>query len=399
MQLIDQNFWKRFAKTYWEKKSVAIPKICSPFLQLDQIEIFKLLLIYSDRCRRLQSADGMKFYIDGQRQFASECLRHLPKKQDRDLAGYHKRMESQYDDYCLVCDELLLVNHQQHDNLSQFTSQLFAEVGLPNRFAEMGLYLGNYRKTPFGVHEDACGVFSFPVVGKKKFRIWKPSFIGQNPKLAQSFSYAKYKKASQVLEAQTGDMTYWPSSAWHIAESDGSFSATWSLGIWVDKSHNEVVTELTGKLFKDLLSPLGENKMTDLNSKISSAGEIKSLPQNYRATLTAMKSIPANKMESHFREYWLTHVSKNGFKNSPPFGFDLKAGARIQLRDKNRPVRWMRDGKDIIYAFNGVCLRSTSKSLFRFLTALNQQKVLQARGLSKELNVLARAGAFQIVPK
>jgi hypothetical protein len=395
MQLLDQDFWVRFAETTWEKKSVTVKNIHSPLLHLDQVEIFRLLVIYSDRCRRLKRADGMKFYIQGQRQFESEVIRHLPKKSDRDLAGYHERMNSQYEDYCLVCDELLRVSHDQQESLAEFTSLLFANVGLPNRFAEMGLYLGNYRKTPFGVHEDACGVFSFPLAGKKKFRIWKPSFVKRNPKLARAFSYAKYKRASQVLEAYPGDMTYWPSSAWHIAESDGSFSATWSLGIWVDKKHSDVVSEVTGAIFKNLLAAIGETRMTPLSSKVSNTGEIKSLPDNYLQTLSALRSLSQKELESAFRESWIKHFSNNGFKNSPSFELELRAMSVICLRNSKRPVHWMRDGSTTIYAFNGTIVKSSSKALFRFLTSLNQGRALLApKGLT-ELKPLARAGAFK----
>ncbi len=392
--ILDQSFWARFAETTWEKRSVTIKNIHSPLLQLDHSQIFKLLVIYSERCRRLKSTDGMKFYIEGHRQFDSEVLRHLPKKSDRNLFGYHERMNLQYNDYCLVCDELLQVNHDHQENLIEFASPLFANVGLPNRFSEMGLYLGNYRKTPFGVHEDACGVLSFPVIGKKKFRIWKPDFIRQNPKLAHSFSYAKYKGSSQVLEAYPGDMTYWPSSAWHIAESDGSFSATWSLGIWVDKKFSEVVSQITGAVLKNILGALGETRMIYFDSKISAQGEVMNLPRNYLEALSTLGAFAKKEMWSAFREEWMVHYSRNGFKRSATFEVGLSPFNVLRLRSLNRLVYWMKDDDAVIYAFNGSVVRSPSEGILQFITSLNKGYASRGpKGLAC-LEPLIRAGAF-----
>jgi hypothetical protein len=376
LQPLDQKFWRHFSKAIWEKKSVAVKGIQSPLLQMHQTVIFELLVSYSDRCRRAKSADGMKFYIQGHRQFESEVIRHLPKKNDLNLAGYHERMSSQYDDYCLVCDELLQINNDRQESLEDFTSLLFRYVGLPNRFAEMGLYLGNYRKTPFGVHEDACGVFSFPVVGKKKFRIWKPNYVKKNPDLVRAFTYAKHKSASQVLEAKVGDMTYWPSSAWHIAESDGAFSATWSLGVWVDRKQSDVVSEVMSELIRRALGSSGDSRMT--SSRISAAGEVSSLPQNYLQSIAALDALSSAQIRSTFREQWLRHLSMRGLKTHPTSDLAIRANSILRLRSAKRPIQWIRDGATVIYAFNGRTFRSSSKTLLKFVTGVNAGQTLPA---------------------
>ena len=393
MQNLNQKFWADFAKTTWEKKSVTIKNIQSPLLQMDQKTIFDLLVIYSDRCRKQKNADGMKFYLEGHRQFESEVLRHLPKRSDKSLLGYHDRMESQYEDYCLVCDELLQVNHDENANLAGFTSDLFAQVGLPNRFAEMGLYLGNYRKTPFGVHEDSCGVFSFPIVGVKRFRIWEPEFVKKNPKLAQSFSYSKFKDASQVLETHVGDMAYWPSSAWHIAESNGSFSATWSLGIWIDKKHSEVVSEITSKVYADLLGAKGNQAMTRL-LPANADGKIESLPTQFLDTLASLRTVSAAEMQTAFSVAWMAHSSKQGFKIRPPAEMKLNASSVVKLRNSKRPVLWMTNHALTIYAFNGATVTSKSKQIFKFVTDLNAGKSSQVPKEFAQLAPLAESGAF-----
>lgn len=234
-QQLDEKFWSRFAKSSWERKPVVIQNIQSDLLQLSEAEVFELVVQAATKARKEKSTLGFKFFVDGIRSSDYETMYVLPKRSDKSFAGYHERMERVYQDYCLVCDDLLNVKDKKSP-VAKFTREIYKHVGLSKQFAEMGLYLGNYRKTPFGVHVDPCGVLSFPVRGIKKFRTWTSSYARKNPDLEQSFRYAKHKPSSKLLVAKPGDMAYWPSSAWHIAESNGSFSATWSLGIWLDRT-------------------------------------------------------------------------------------------------------------------------------------------------------------------
>ncbi|MGZ3791989.1 MAG: JmjC domain-containing protein, partial [Bdellovibrio sp.] len=155
--ILDQNFWRNFAKNIWEKKPLLLKNVKSGLLEMGDTEIFNLLVLYSDRCRKLKNPEGFKFYIHGYKAEAEDVLQVLPVKKDKSLLGYHARMKALFSDYCLVCDELLKVNLKKQHLLTEFTDELYRHVGFPNRFSEMGLYLGNYRKTPFGVHVDSCG--------------------------------------------------------------------------------------------------------------------------------------------------------------------------------------------------------------------------------------------------
>ena len=102
-----QTFWKNFAKTSWEKKPILAQKFNSPVSEIKEDQIFSMLVEYSDHCRKIKSADGFKFYIDGQIQYQEETLQVLPQKKDKTLQGYNKRMEEIFFFFFLVRDELL----------------------------------------------------------------------------------------------------------------------------------------------------------------------------------------------------------------------------------------------------------------------------------------------------
>ncbi|MEK2644537.1 JmjC domain-containing protein [Bdellovibrio sp. BCCA] len=408
--LLDQKFWQDFAKNNWEKKPLLLKNVKSGLLEMSDAEIFDLLVLYSDRCRKTNNPEGFKFYIQGFKVGAEDVLQVLPVKKDKSLLGYHKRMKDLFSDYCLVCDELLTVNLKKQHLLTDFTNELYRHVGYPNRFSEMGLYLGNYRKTPFGVHVDSCGVFSFPVAGTKKFRLWPSEFGKKNPALDRSFKYDKYKKDSQLLEAGPGDMTYWPSSEWHIAESDGSFSATWSLGIWVDKPQKDMVSESLKSLLDKKLGDVGHKVTTSFKNLHKPSGEVFELPEAYQQSIKLLQTLNSLELQEAFLKSWMQHISLQGFKTIPVTNCKLSVKSEIQLRSDRSLILWQQSitSKEKIYlSFGGVLVESSFKSgLLKLVKALNANKACAVstylKGASQKqdlvaLQALANAGAVAAI--
>jgi ribosomal protein L16 Arg81 hydroxylase len=320
---LPRNFWKFFAEKYWENKPTAIRNALLPVLDIKADEIFRWLLAYSDICRRTRSADGIKFYIDGNAQYVEEIIELLPVEKDRSLLGYHRRMQEMFSDYCLVCDELLQVSREKWPVIANFTNAIYQHVGYPNRFAEIGLYLGNYKKTPFGVHVDGCGVFSIPVIGTKTFRLWAPNFVEKHPSLKESHRYSSFKKNSTLLSAVPGDIVYWPSPYWHVAESEGEFSATWSLGVWVDKPLAKIISETLEPLLTARLESDADLRSIEFSPDALTGGELIELPPALRRSWAAIQKLNEAQWQEALRRFWSHKLSTQGFKNPPrPGDFD-----------------------------------------------------------------------------
>ncbi|MGZ3690758.1 MAG: JmjC domain-containing protein [Pseudobdellovibrio sp.] len=403
--VLDQKFWTHFSENIWEKKPLALQNVKSPLLEIGEKEIFRLLVLFSDRCRKSGSANGFKFYINGIQAHPEDVLQVLPEKKDKNLSGYHKRMNHLFQDYCLVCDELLQANAEKQKLLNDFTNQLYRQVGFPNRFSEMGLYLGNYRKTPFGVHVDRCGVFSFPVAGQKKFRLWTSDFVKKNPALNRAFSYEKYKKNSEVITAQGGDITYWPSSSWHIAESDGSFCATWSLGVWVDKPHKKLFSESLDLLLSEKFGSHGEAANTAFETLHTAVGEVTELPSSFKKSVQILRQLTQIELEENFLKSWMLHISLQGFKNIPQSLIKLKYNSRVKLQNGAAKVLWQQSRlkkTKLFFSFGGVLIESESTRLLKLIKAVNSGEsclisdFIKAGDKSeiKNLQLLAAAGAF-----
>ncbi len=403
---LSPDFWANFAKSNWEKKPLVARDFNSPLQKIDEAQIFLMLVRYSDHCRKMKTADGFKFYVDGQRLHESEVLQFLPAKSDSSLKNYHLRMEEIFSDYCLVCDELLQVSQPHWKELKNFTQSLFSAVGFPNRFVEIGLYLGNYRKTPFGVHVDGCGVFSFPVLGKKVFRLWKPEFAEKNPSLNRSQSYAKFKKFSQTLTAGPGDMVYWPSSAWHIAESNGSFSATWSLGVWVDRTHQQNIESALAPLLKMQLGSSGAATAVT-SSPVLKSGQIRQLPKNYSNSISVIKKLSKNDLHDAFMRSWITLQSTDGFKSNPEVKVKklISMSSKLQITDSKK-ILWchLKTGTKTLLAYQGTLVETeASHQLLKLIEDLNLEKYcavsdyLSGPSKKRDLNALknlSAAGAF-----
>ncbi len=404
---LNKKFWQNFAKNIWEKKELVARNVNSELLQMGDAEIFDLLVLYSDRCRQINDPEGFKFFIEGFKVDPEEVLQVLPEKSDKTLLGYHQRMSKLFPDYCLVCDELLKVNLKKQHLLTDFTDQLYQHVGFPNRFSEMGLYLGNYRKTPFGVHVDSCGVFSFPVAGVKRFRLWSPEFVKKNPALDRAFTYEKYKKSSTLLEARPGDMTYWPSSAWHIAESDGSFSATWSLGVWVDHTHQDMFAEALQTLLIAKNKKSGLAPTTHFKELHAPNGNVSVLPNAYVQSIETLKNISVKELEDTFLTAWMTHISSQGLKSQASSEVKISSRSIIRLRYEKAPVLWRHSltrPQDLEFSFGGVLVKAPeAKGLLKLIKDLNAGEICKVsdyisakdKPWLKVLQSLANAGAFK----
>lgn len=407
---LDTLFWKRFATQVWQKKAMAFPNIDSPLREIDTDRIFQMLVHYADLCRSSNDAGGFKLFLEGARQFDQDTLQFLPAQRDKSLLGYHQRMQKQFPDYCLVCDELLQVSLESWGLLSQFTHQLFRQVGFPNRFSEIGLYLGNYQKTPFGVHVDGCGVFSFPVAGTKTFRIWEESYVQKNPDLIEAHHYDKFKKNSQVLTAQPGDMIYWPSQAWHIAESDGSFNATWSLGVWLDRPHKQSLADTMKGFFEQKLGEEAEYSVVGFKDLHQTSGEVSDLPLLYQKTQKALENLQKGEIQDLFLQTWLAHASKQGLKTFPRPEKLKKLSLRHSLRLRfSAPILWSRlqQSKQTCFAFAGEAYpHFASADFLKLIENLNQgetcrlAKYIKGRRRTEDLQLLQSlqaAGAFTLM--
>ena len=169
-------------------------------------------------------------------QALTDIDRFLPTVADRSIAGWSARVAAQLKGrtFGFVVDDYHVHDELIWRRLRQFVRGLYGVTGLPGEQAKATLFLGNYARTPFGLHRGRSDNFMFAVDGIKRIRAWPDAFFRDKPDLTNRLDYERYNPESVVLEARPGDVIYWPASYWHIGEDAGGPSIAISLALFMD---------------------------------------------------------------------------------------------------------------------------------------------------------------------
>ena len=226
---------KNFAENFYEQKETRFTTGQSLFNSVTAQDAFDMSLA----CVKLRHGKHghryVRFYVDGKLIQNEKMLdRWFPNSADRNFLDYKERLTEKLKgrEYYFVVGDLHASDRSFYHRLVDFSQELAQFVGRSKRRVDTQLFVGNASRTPFGIHNDAAGVFHIPLIGKKKMRFWSEEYVQGDPTAKFQLDYASHVKASTSLEAKPGEMLYWPSRLWHIAESDGEFGVTWGLGWW-----------------------------------------------------------------------------------------------------------------------------------------------------------------------
>ena len=137
-------------------------------------------------------------------QLLTDIHRFLPSAADGSIAGWSARRDvaaAGPAQFGFVVDD-----YHVHDDLvwrrvREFVRGLYGITGLPGEEAKMTLFLGNYARTPFGLHRGRSANFMFVVDGLKRIRAWPDAFFRGKPDMTNRLDYERYNDDSVVLDA------------------------------------------------------------------------------------------------------------------------------------------------------------------------------------------------------
>ncbi|MGZ3687348.1 MAG: hypothetical protein ACXWP5_06980 [Bdellovibrionota bacterium] len=171
-------------------------------------------------------------YTGGGKATPAEVPEWLPEPGDRSLMDYWQRIRKRpgTEDFFLTVypfqkfapPELLM-------NCRKFLFQMDLLGRTPGP-VNAELFIGNYKKTPIGVHRDRCDIFCFLIRGEKSIRTWPAEAISA-PAYSKMMDYEDRLPASTLFRGKAGDVIFWPASYWHIGEGSGDFHISISLSI------------------------------------------------------------------------------------------------------------------------------------------------------------------------
>ena len=371
---LDKAFWRNFTRTYWNRKPTVLR---APFAKamVTPAELFRALLAVRRRLRA--PTDSLDLRVGGQRKVL-ELDRWLPKAGDGSLHGYQARLERAGTDGQLA----LLVNDFQDElgsvfyhRLRQFLHGLYEITGVPPR-AEVDLFLGNYRRTPQGLHRDEAEVFCFVVDGKKKFRLWPGETFRSSSQRYGPAPYENFLKHSFCLEGGPGDILFWPSSYWHVAESDGHLGSSLTLALYYGYS-----------VFGALMTTISEwNREIGGDARDPIAG----LPVS-ESVVSAELAAAARKTEGRpgrlterLMRSWMERITAYGFDRLPrPRGGAVRLKGKVRGSCVTPVLRWKFDGRLVISTNGRSMTVNYDPQILRLLARVSRGTVCQVEDLLK----------------
>ena len=265
----DPHFWRKFQAQNWQPRIPTV--IRNPFRSFP---ISEAMVLRALKAFQAGLGDGDErfrymFTLGDSNRAAKRALRNL-------LAGGHESMDELEGDCARKVPGKtfgLMVNNFQSLDLglwngfTAFLQDAHPWIDFPIARCVVDLFFGNYASSFLGLHKDTQEIFGFVVRGEKTMLAWPFKYFTSRVEgitsAAKYFQvqlpvdYRKYRKDALVLKAYPGDIIYWPSDYWHIAEATpGKFSVMLSLG-----------------LFSSHVNPKRENDLIAFRQRLLTASE------------------------------------------------------------------------------------------------------------------------------
>jgi hypothetical protein len=328
---LSRTFWSDFVERHWEKSPLAIRRpFAAPLATAE--ELFSALVDACDQYRRDERAAGpdsrgkarVRFNLGdaraGHAQLMTDVGKHLPLPADETVEGYARRLARQSGDirFELIVRHFQALSMELWLRMSGFFRGLYEFVGIPAENSEAVLFLRNHEATSFGMHRDEAGVFMFILQGRKRVLTWPRDYFDGGAGAFCTLDYERFRGDALILDGGPGDIIYWPSGHWHVAESSGPLSASISLGLRLDY---EPVAEVLRHLGRAAGARLGANAAADTypfdpDDPQQSAADV---PATIEAALEAVKEVcRGEEFERLIKLAWLNRVTSFGFVSVPP---------------------------------------------------------------------------------
>lgn len=343
-------FWAEFVARFWQRRSLVLEQpFAAPIASAE--EVFACLVRAANLYRHGVGRDQFQLCID-HAAFLADLSDLLPRKADGSTEGYAERVTEAIGGrrFGLVVDDFQVFDPELWFRLRDFLTPFYSRIGTQGTKA--GLFLGNYRKTPFGLHQGASSNFMFVVQGKKRIRAWPGHAFSRDMTLRLDFE--PYVRRSITLDGGPGDVLYWPSTHWHIGEEVGSLTAAISVGVFPGFSLSQHLATHLGRTIAARVPASQERALPRLypTEIVRSGAALRSFTR--KAVGCARQAAASPALERAVLTGWLNHVTGIGCASVPdPLpGRRLRSGHVVRAASRH-PVAWRRIGSELLCSANG----------------------------------------------
>ena len=281
-------------------------------------------------------------------QVLAEVGRLLPERSDGSAEGYAARVTPLVGGrrFGLVVQDVQAYDATLWLRLREFLRGLFEHTSLPGDACKATVFLGNYERTPFGLHRGDSANFMFVVEGRKRMRTWPDAFFHGKENLTHKLAYEHYNADSIVMDAEPGDVIFWPSDYWHIGESvDGGLSSAVSVALFMTPRPTADVMARAASLVHARMA--GAVPAARGGAHAEHVQRIALEAARSQAALAAAAADPA--LERALRIDLLNGITAFGFTRPPrPLPRRTLADGDIVSGHALYPILWMPDADDEI---------------------------------------------------
>lgn len=346
----------------------------------------------------------MQFFIEDA-MVHGEVRRYLPESGDGSLEQYVARLAGilggrrfgvRLEDYTTFDDPTWF-------RLRDFLRPYFDVIGIPAKPTNIVLFLGDYARTPFGIHQDFHETFVFVLAGRKRFRTWPGEYFDESRNITGSLTYDAFLGDATTVEGGPGDVLYWPADHWHVGEGAAGFAASLSMAVTPGngfRSPLEFFQRAWSAAGERLGSPgrkSGPALVVAPRALAASARGISRSVEKARRSLE--KAVAGSSLEDAVKSEWLDCATSLGIENPPrPLPWRTLKDDEILRGDPLYPVVWLPAGDDrMICSANGHSFTiAAHPGIRKMLGELNTGRARRVKDLIEKYSGTVRTGRVEI---
>ncbi len=355
--ILPSKFWSGFVENTWQRRPLVIKQ---PFARLfaAPTEIFQALVDSSDQFRAGDESFPLGFYFE-HASLLAEIGDFLPEASDESVAGYAKRIAAQLQgrQFGLIVEEVQARDATLWQRMREFLRPLYGLTGIPGENAKATIFLGNYERTPFGLHPGESETFQFVIDGRKRLRVWPPEFFRDKEDVSRTIDYERFLDGSITLDGEPGDVIYWPSGYWHIGEAvNENVAVALSVALFMNSQPADDIIKHAARKLEQRLETQNAAPAARVSPQNLLAGAGEMIPEVVKmATRTLMQVGQDREFAQELKLSLLNRITGFGFNNVPPALPPKRLEDEDVIRgDPDYPLTWIEwEDDDIVCSANG----------------------------------------------
>jgi hypothetical protein len=219
---LESDDWATFNSSFWEKTPVLMSSgFENAALTLDSLFAAVTSMPSHGPSDRFWLAQNSP--VRTRQDFQRIDLKLMgPQLNDGDFDGFFSRLGSHA--YGINVHGLGKADARYVSLVKEFARATRDAPGATPQSWQSDTFFGNYRATPFGIHRDPAGVFSFTLKGQRTYFTWPaetfepdhPDLLSPDPDVI-----ARHLDKAERFDVSPGQVFYWPSNRWHLVASQG----------------------------------------------------------------------------------------------------------------------------------------------------------------------------------